>query len=105
MKNPNTRIDANGVEHGDTPIHKWFGLTYAQFLTIPRIVLSSMPYEWQAKMVAFLEEMDDTFEWRPLQGSYYVRLRTDDGKFHKPDPQMCDYRHGDIEHLRKPTPE
>jgi hypothetical protein len=31
-------------------IHNWFELTYAQYLTIPRSILQSMPVEWQRRM-------------------------------------------------------
>ena len=41
----------------------WFNLSYAQFLTVPRLVLESMPPEWQRKMAALLREMDATFDF------------------------------------------
>lgn len=84
-----------------SPVHAWFELSYAQFLTVPRLVMQSMPYEWQEKMVALLEEMDDTFDWRPQKGDcYWVQVRTPSGKFKRPPALMCDY-HGNIEHLRR----
>ena len=73
-------------------IHDWFGLSYAQYLTIPRSILQSMPEPWQEKFVALLEEMDDCFDWRPSQGRYWVRLKDDRGKFLE-DPLM-DYDRG-----------
>lgn len=42
-------------------IHQWFGLTYANYLCLPRSVLQSMPDEWQQKFVEFLEELDEEF--------------------------------------------
>jgi hypothetical protein len=59
------------------PIHSWFELTYAQYLTIPRSILQSMPQEWQARFVKCLEELDETFDWRPTEGRYWVRLKDD----------------------------
>lgn len=82
----------------DYSLDLWFELSYAQFLTVPRLVMKSMPTEWQEKMAQLLREMDDTFDWRP-DGQYWVRLRDDHGRFK--DPELCDYRHGNIEHLRK----
>ncbi len=38
------------------PVHGWFGLTYANYLVLPRTVLQSMPPEWQEKFVKLLEE-------------------------------------------------
>ncbi len=90
-----------GVIDGAEPISTWFELSYAQFLTVPRLVMESMPVEWQYKMTALLEEMDATFDWRPTEGRYWVRLRDSCGRF-SPAP-LNDYRRGSIEHLRKPA--
>lgn len=83
----------------ESPIHVWFELSYAQYLTVPRIVMQSMPHEWQEKMAKLLEEMDETFDWRPNEGRYWVKLKDDKGRFAK--PPLHDYRHGNIEHLRR----
>jgi hypothetical protein len=40
----------------DGPIHSWFGLSYASWLTIPRISLQEMPPDWQARFVELLNE-------------------------------------------------
>lgn len=85
-------------EFVESPISAWFELTYAQFLTVPRLVLESMPLEWQQQMAGLLDEMDETFDWRPDKGRYWVKLRDECGRFtHAP---LEDYRHGSIEHLR-----
>jgi hypothetical protein len=83
----------------DSPVSTWFELSYAQFLTVPRLVMESMPYEWQKKMVDLLQEMDDTFDWRPKEGRYWVRLKDERGRF--TDAPLDNYRHGDIEYLRR----
>lgn len=65
-------------------IHTWFGLTYANYLVIPRSVLQSMPEEWQYKFTAMLQEMDEKYghlDW-PV---YEVRVRGEDGRY-GPDP-------------------
>ena len=86
----------------ESPIHIWFELSCAQFLTVPRLVLESMPMKWQKKMAKLLEEMDETFDWRPKEGRYWVRIKDDNGRFaHAP---LNDYRHGKMEHLRNPRP-
>lgn len=56
-------------------IQDWFELTYAQYLTIPRSVLQSMPEEWQARFVTCLDELDTQMDWRPREGRYWVELR------------------------------
>lgn len=85
----------------ESPIHIWFELSYAQFLTVPRLVLESMPHEWQEKMAKLLKEMDETFDWYPTEGRYWVMLKDGKGRYcHAP---LNDYRHGSCEHLRKPS--
>jgi len=74
------------------PVHGWFELSYAQYLTIPRSVLQSMPDEWQARFVACLEQLDEAIRWRPETGRYWVRLKDGDGRFVR-DPLM-DYERG-----------
>lgn len=75
----------------DEPIHEWFGLSYAQYLTIPRTVLQSMPVDWQHRFVTCLSEIDAAFAWMP-EGEYHVRLRGDNGHYQH-DP-LADYERG-----------
>jgi len=85
-------------------INLWFELSYAHYLTVPRLVLESMPLEWQQKMAELLFEMDETFDWRPKEGRYWVRLKDSNGRFTA--APLSDYRRGqaEIEKLRiKPT--
>jgi hypothetical protein len=84
------------------PIHQWFELTYAQYVTVPRSILQAMPVEWQRCFVRCLEELDETFAWRPAEGCYWVKLKDGKGRYVS-DPLM-QYRHPDrvhIERLRK----
>ena len=86
------------LSKSDDPINQWFELTYAQFLTVPRLVMQSMSIGWQRKMAVLLQEMDETFDWRPKEGKYWVKLKDDSGRFcHAP---LADYRRGSCEHLR-----
>ena len=75
----------------DDPIDDWFELSYAQYLTIPRIVLESMPRDWQQKMSDLLFELDECIGWRPSEGRYWVQLRDAKGRIvHDP---LMEYRH------------
>lgn len=78
-------------------------LSYARFLTVPRLVLENMPIEWQRQMAALLQAMDDSFDWRPKEGRYWVQLKDGQGRF--TDAPLQDYRRGSIEHLRWPAEE
>lgn len=88
------------LESGDH-IHEWFELTYAQYLTIPRSILQSMPASWQKKFVQLLEELDETYDWRPQKGTYRVQLydivQNTDGENEWGSPQddpLMDYERG-----------
>ena len=85
----------NPYWHG--PVWDWFELSYAQYLTIPRSIMCSMPREWQERMVQCLEELDEAFEWRPKEGRYWVQLKDDRGRYTH-DPLM-QYRHPDREYI------
>jgi len=86
------------LAESNEPINLWFELSYAQYLTVPRLVMQSMPIEWQRKMAVLLQEMDETFDWRPKEGRYWVKLRDDKGRFM--DAPLDNYRRGNCEHLR-----
>lgn len=43
-------------------IHTYFGLSYANYLVLPRTLLQSMPEKWQHAFVTLLEEYDRAFE-------------------------------------------
>lgn len=45
----------------DGPIHEWFGLSYSNYLVLPRTLLQSMPTEWQERFVACLDEIEAAF--------------------------------------------
>lgn len=80
------------VNDNKTDIHTWFELSYAQYLTIPRSVLQSMPEEWQHKFVSLLEELDNTIDWRPESGRYWVQLKDGKGRYVHDD--LMDYQRG-----------
>ena len=42
-------------------IHGFFGLTYASYLVLPRVLLQSMPDEWQTAFVRLVEQLHDAF--------------------------------------------
>lgn len=67
-------------------IHEYFGLTYANYLVLPRTVLQSMPDEWQEKFVQMLREISYTLgdDWEP-EGGYRVLALNKNKQFIK-DP-------------------
>lgn len=69
--------DKEGRIMCDTPASAWFGLSYASWLTLPRVSLQEMPLDWQARFFAMIEEAEDKFGLRCPEGISVVRK---DGK-------------------------
>ncbi|WP_060887646.1 hypothetical protein [Streptomyces caniscabiei] len=59
------------------PIHEHFGLSYCNYLVIPRSFLQSMPTEWQERMVACLDELDAAFQHIEQPDRYRVEAATE----------------------------
>jgi len=77
----------------------WFGLSYASFLTLPRVLMHEMPEEWQDKMTDLLEEFGETF---PNQPNIGTRVQaTKDGKLIKFPEWIINYRRPDKEQINK----
>lgn len=43
-------------------VHTYFGLSYANYLVLPRTLLQSMPETWQHRFVDLVNELHDAFE-------------------------------------------
>ena len=76
------------------PIHLWFELTYASYLVLPRLVLQSMPVDWQERFVACLEQVRETFpDISDKSPEYAVFVRNERGRLQVEDSSIRDYRH------------
>lgn len=82
-------------QKGHDALWGWFGLSYAAFLTLPRVLLHEMPDEWQQKMADLLSELDEAFPNTPDVG-FSVRA-TRHGKLVKMPDGFLYYRHPDYE--------
>jgi hypothetical protein len=58
-------------------IHRHFGLTYANYLVLPRTFLQSMDDEWQTGFVALLDRLNDAFAHVPQAEGYKVEAATE----------------------------
>lgn len=80
-------------QSGHDRLWDWFGLSYASWLTLPRVLMHQMPDEWQGRMASLLKEMDEHFPSVPgMDTAVFVR---EDGKFAK-CPRWIEYRHPDF---------
>jgi len=76
---------------------EWFGLSYASWLTIPRVLMHEMPDEWQDKMTDLIEEYQRTFPNQPNLGTR-VQI-TKDGKLTKTPSWLINYRHPEYDEI------
>ena len=74
------------------PIHDWFGLSYANYLVIPRSVLQSLPRNTQLDLVDILEEANRMFGEYKFPTEYQVRVVDERGNTTE-DP-LGDYQRG-----------
>ena len=80
----------------------WFGLSYASWLTLPRVLMHEMPDEWQQKMADLLHEYEETFPNPPDLGTrVQVTYR---GKLTKTPGWLINYRHPDYAQINKLKP-
>lgn len=71
----------------------WFGLSYASYLVVPRVMMQAMSEEWQQKMADLLFEYDRAFPNQPDIGTR-VQI-TQKGKLVKTPPRLLNYRYPD----------
>lgn len=71
----------------ETPVHDSFGLSYASYFCVPRMVLEAMPVEWQREFVRLIESL-------PITPTYSVNLRDKRGRFIY--DQLREYRRGTL---------
>lgn len=81
----------------DGPVHGWFGLTYSNYLVLPRSLMQAMPVEWQERFVQCLNEMKEATWELEIKDKYTVLLRGDKGRIIS-DPHSP-YRHPKITKL------
>ncbi len=77
-------------ERTNGPVHNFFGLTYANYLVLPRSLLQSLPLDIQNRLVAVLDDIEELAGDLPQPDSYRVNVIVDN-KFAK-DP-LPHYRH------------
>jgi len=77
----------------------WFNLSYASWLTLPRVLMEAMPVEWQDRMVVLLNEYHEAF---PNQPDIGTRVQvTQDGKLIKIPEWLANYRHPDYDAIAR----
>lgn len=73
----------------------WFGLSYASFCTMPRILMHEMPDAWQSKMADLLAEFDATFQTSELPRCKVMAV-DESGKFSRWPDWLLHYRRPEL---------
>ncbi|QNJ57370.1 hypothetical protein Dolphis_64 [Pseudomonas phage Dolphis] len=76
-----------------TDLAAYFGLSYASWLTLPRVLMEAMPKTWQAAMATLLHQYDEAYPNQPELGTT-VRV-TEGGKMVPTPEWLLNYRHPD----------
>lgn len=83
---------------GYEKLWEWFGLSYASFIVLPRVVAHSMPDDWQARMAKLLEEYEDAFPGVHGADMPSPKVMASKGnKFCKWPDWLIDYRYPDTD--------
>ena len=88
-----------GPRFDSDALQTWFNLSYASWLTLPRVMMEAMPLTWQDKMGALLHEFSETFPNQPDIGTR-VQI-THKGKLTATPDWLINYRHPDREVMSK----
>lgn len=72
------------------PIHGAFGLTYASYLVMHRLLMQSMPVEWQRKFVQLCDEYWEVWDCTKADLNFVVQVRDERGRF--TDDALRQYR-------------
>jgi hypothetical protein len=78
----------------------WFELSYASYLTLPRVLMHQMPDKWQGQMARLLEEYNEAFPNQPDIGTR-VLVTDATGRFIKTPDWLINYRHPDQKEIDK----
>ncbi len=98
-------VKDNNGDLVESPIHESFGLTYASFLVIPRLLMEAMPYEWQKDMVDLMEQFSEKYIWEMEDQRLVIRMTDQNGRLITMDENLCDYRRGDASWYEKDSGE
>ena len=84
---------------GYSALWLWFNLSYASWLTIPRVLMHEMPDEWQRDMAKLLNDYDAAYPNQPDWGTRVQLTRS--SKLIKTPSWVINYRHPEYNEIKK----
>lgn len=89
-------------KEGSQTLSTWFGLSYASFAVLPRVMMGQMPDRWQLRMAHLLQEFDAQFSNVPDDMlDFIVRRRGEKGRMAKLPEVLTNYRYPHYMELQK----
>lgn len=79
----------------------WFGLSYAAFLVLPRVLMHAMPDEWQEDMERLLSQYEAAFPNQPNIGTTVRATDPKTNRLAKMPDWLCHYRRPDGDEIRR----
>lgn len=93
--------DLSEYQSGKERLSSFFGLSYARWLTIPRVLMQQMPDEWQYRAAILFEEFSDEFSGDWSDGKdLYVNAK-ENGKYTPLPEWLGNYRYPDLEKIEQ----
>lgn len=80
---------------GPKELQRWFGLSRASWLSLPRVLMEAMPERWQADMAQLLNQLDKEFPGSPLtknHGLEFTVQAKQKGKFIRLPEALTNYQ-------------
>lgn len=74
-------------------LQSWFGLSYASWLTMPRVLMEAMPAEWQRQITPLLWQYSEAWDTSHMAEPYV--LARNGNKFTSWPEWLLNYRHPD----------
>ena len=90
------------MSKGHDKLWDWFSLSYASWLTLPRVMMHEMPDEWQMQMAELLNEWDETWDSDELPEPFVTARKN--SKFTKWPRWLLNYRHPDRKEIERMRP-
>lgn len=77
----------------------WFCLSYASWLTLPRVMMHEMPDDWQMRMAELLNEWEATWDSNEMPDSFVHAKKG--GRFTRWPDWLLNYRHPNNEQINR----
>lgn len=91
------------MSKGHDRLWRWFGLSRASWLTMPRVMMHAMPDDWQERMAALCEEWDAKWDTSSMPDTKVSAVDPRTNRFMKFPNWLLNYRHPDRYLLQKIT--